>query len=348
MTFKIALLIVISMILFPNVFGKDNNTLYAVDQEMDDNCNGIDNWETPQYQSKVIKHVCIQKGYQKFEPPKARVPISLFVYDLGTTLSEINEERKTLNLDIQLSLYWEDSRIQGKFLDEMDIHMLPPILKDGTSLIWAPGTEIENLRKLTFLNDPIKFNWVFLRTPSPDEYSIFDPNSTIVNVYVEWHVEISCKFDFSGYPFDDQVCGFRMFLWDSHIIHVGRGINPLGDSSLLSDEAIQTHGFEVWKYRINATQHQWPGTVFQFGKFGYDIKIRRIFKPYVYQYYLPCALIVIASCLSFIIPISAIPGRVGLVVTQFLTLTNLFINQKVCLETTQLIKLSEPTNMKYK
>ena len=329
MSFKIGLLILISMILCANVFGKEKllsyGTMHVIDRKTNDDCNGNDNWERPYYQSKVIQHVCVQKGYQKFEPPNGRVPIALVIYDLGTTLSEINEERKTLSLDIQLLLHWEDSRIQGTFLDEMDVHMLPPILKDGTSLIWAPGTEIENLRKLTFLNDPIKFNWVFL---SPAANSGFNVNSTIVNVYVEWHVEISCTFDFSSYPFDDQVCGFRMFLWDS-IVHVGSGTNPLGDNSLLSDKAIQTHGFEVWKYQINATQHKWPGTEFRFGKFGYDIKIRRMFKPYVYQYYIPCALIVIASCLSFIIPISAIPGRVGLVVTQFLTLTNLFINQKV-------------------
>ena len=339
MSFRKSLFIVILMILnsFVNVFGKEkmltNDAVYALDHKANDDCNGNDNWERAYHQSKVIQHVCIQKDYQKFKPPNARVPIALVIYDLGTTLTEINEERKTLSLDIQLLLHWEDSRIQGKFLDEMDVHMLPPILKDGTSLIWSPGTEIENLRKLTFLNDPIKFNWVFL---SPAVNSGFNPNSTIVNVYIEWHVEISCTFDFSTYPFDDQGCGFRILLWDSNIIHVRSGDNPLGDNSLLSDKAIQTHGFEVWKYSINGTHHPWPGTVFSFGKFGYDIKIRRMFKPYVYQYYIPCALIVIASCLSFIIPISAIPGRVGLVVTQFLTLTNLFINQKVCLETFQI------------
>ena len=55
-------------------------------------------------------------------------------------------------------------------------------------------------------------------------------------------------------------------------------------------------------------------------KFGVKIKLQRIFENYVYNYYLPSILIVSASSLSFIIPLSAMPGRVGLVVTLFLTL----------------------------
>ena len=39
--------------------------------------------------------------------------------------------------------------------------------------------------------------------------------------------------------------------------------------------------------------------------------------------------IVVVAQISFIIPMSAIPGRVALVVTQFLTLTNIFIHEMV-------------------
>ena len=35
------------------------------------------------------------------------------------------------------------------------------------------------------------------------------------------------------------------------------------------------------------------------------------------------------AIISFIIPLSSIPGRVALVVTQFLTLTNIFIHSTV-------------------
>jgi hypothetical protein len=65
------------------------------------------------------------------------------------------------------------------------------------------------------------------------------------------------------------------------------------------------------------------------GDFGFDKILKRVVQPYMFQYYLPCAAIVVISQISFIIPIFAIPGRVPLVVTQFLTLTNIFISQMV-------------------
>ena len=64
-----------------------------------------------------------------------------------------------------------------------------------------------------------------------------------------------------------------------------------------------------------------------------SITVERQSSKYIYQYYIPCITIVAAASFSFIIPLSAIPGRVALIVTQFLTLTNIFINQMVSLDT---------------
>ena len=62
---------------------------------------------------------------------------------------------------------------------------------------------------------------------------------------------------------------------------------------------------------------------------GINFLMRRNYRPFVIQYYVPCIGIVIVAHVSFVIPASAIPGRVGLVATQFLTLTNIFISEMV-------------------
>ena len=69
--------------------------------------------------------------------------------------------------------------------------------------------------------------------------------------------------------------------------------------------------------------------------FGFNIEIERSISSYVIEYYLPCASIVAVSSVSFIIPLTAIPGRVSLVVTLFLTLTNLIIQHEVSFCTIQ-------------
>ena len=62
---------------------------------------------------------------------------------------------------------------------------------------------------------------------------------------------------------------------------------------------------------------------------GFDIKMQRIISSFIFKCYLPCIAIVVASSISFIVPLSALPGRIALMVTQFLTLTNIFIHQIV-------------------
>ena len=62
---------------------------------------------------------------------------------------------------------------------------------------------------------------------------------------------------------------------------------------------------------------------------GFNLTMKRVQQPYLLKYYLPCIAIVTVTQISFYIPPDAIPGRVALLVTQFLTLTNLFISEQV-------------------
>ena len=58
---------------------------------------------------------------------------------------------------------------------------------------------------------------------------------------------------------------------------------------------------------------------------GFDIEMERILKPYIMEYYLPCVASILVSHIGFVIPVKSIPGRAALLVTQFLSLINLFI-----------------------
>ena len=51
--------------------------------------------------------------------------------------------------------------------------------------------------------------------------------------------------------------------------------------------------------------------------------------PYFFKYYIPSIAIVTISMMGFTMPLSALPERVALLVTQFLTLTELFIHEMV-------------------
>ena len=53
---------------------------------------------------------------------------------------------------------------------------------------------------------------------------------------------------------------------------------------------------------------------------GIGFTMDRMTFSFILKYYIPCMAIVILSIIGFIIPVSALPGRVALLVTQFLTL----------------------------
>ena len=59
------------------------------------------------------------------------------------------------------------------------------------------------------------------------------------------------------------------------------------------------------------------------------IKLQRRLLPFIMMYYLPCIAIVIVSLVSFLLRFDSIPARVALLVTLFLTMTNILIAQQV-------------------
>ena len=152
----------------------------------------------------------------------------------------------------------------------------------------------------------------------------FDPNATLIRAYMQWHATVSCNFDFSNYPLDDQKCNFRMVLYDVNVTFYD---HLFMDYGLSAQKDIEMQGFKITKTLAETLYSEIDS--FPYSEFGFDFKIKRIIKPYVMQYYAPCFAIVMVSGLSFVVPMSATPGRIGLVVTQFLTLTTIFIHQKV-------------------
>jgi hypothetical protein len=57
--------------------------------------------------------------------------------------------------------------------------------------------------------------------------------------------------------------------------------------------------------------------------------LKRYSNPFILKYHLPCGCLVLISLMSYFIPPNAIPGRIALLVTVFLVLTNLFNNHQV-------------------
>ena len=285
-------------------------------------------WSLLKQGDRPVLDACLESGYQVNYPPIEDKVINLYTTFYYQKLLKVDELQQTITMDIKEWTFWKDNRIKttfrnsngiGKFRDQIDLK--PNTVADGYP-IWIPSLplHIRNLKEWKSLYDPI-----FLSSLAFMAYNPFTTNVTLVNATLEWVVTVFCTFDFTNFPLDTQHCPFHV---------KGSGSRSL--KKLLYDpknifhstKQYETSGFRV-TIEFVGNDHGETNRVNTTDLLGIEVTLDRVIAPYLFEYYLPCMAIVIVSFISFIVPLSALPGRIALVVTQFLTLTNIFIHQMV-------------------
>ena len=274
----------------------------------------------------LSKQACINLDYQAYEAPDE----ATVVYHTIThqEVVEVKEEKKQIKLDIKMEQVWEDPRIKTNFSTLDKIHgriRLPWDKVLGSNqlpIIWNPWYHDFHIRKMSSIKSHFgdSQNWwtgLNLLYNSP-----LHENVTLVKLSLEFIVTIFCGFDYDGYPMDTETCEFRVATSPYKILRL-----LLHDPERYHSETrYEAVGFKITTSFVNANvtpTHALPTEI------GFDIVLKRIVQPFLFQFYLPCIAIVLVSQTSFIVPLSAIPGRIALVVTQFLTLINIYIHQQV-------------------
>jgi len=271
----------------------------------------------------LLDNVCQMPGYHDTEPPEntedGNTEIYFEFYSEPQIL-EMDEKKNKITILIHQYIKWEDPEVKARFCSIGESIKFP---HDKISMIWYPDliTITEGIQHWKSLYDTMysDIGLVFDSNPKNGH------NSTMLYAYKDWEVTVSCPFNFTLFPFDIQNCHFRQYS-DLDFVNFLL-LKSSNDQDGWNNEAL---GFEIAidivgtftnslnNLETNATKN-----------FGFDLTLKRLIQPYLFQYYLPAMAIVTVSQVSFVIPLSAIPGRVALVVTQFLTLNNIFIHQMV-------------------
>ena len=203
---------------------------------------------------------------------------------------------------------------------------------ESSAFIWNPfrSARINKLKKIRYNLDPTMMEMALL--PRKLARTLFQAHAVsdktfLVASRIEWSVLLSCPFDFSHFPFDINICPLEIKFYNLNVtLH-----NNFIGTSTPKDRQDSSEGFDITIAPIHSRLDFDGFLGNNVMLITFNMTMKRQVTKYLYQYCIPCMSIVTASSFSFIIPISAIPGRVALVVTQFLTLTNIFINQMVFL-----------------
>ena len=257
--------------------------------------------------------ICIPKGYRKGELPT--VPLEINTAIEVNNIREIDDKKMTVSLEFHPQLVWADNRIVTN-LTETEKKTGKVLNNINLENIWKPDLLIENLH--TFKLHSILEHVSGLAIGNGLAVGL--KNETVIWYEFSAKASIYCNFDFLRYPMDKQECNFTI---GSTYPAKGTIIFTFHTSVFKFGKATQnTDDFNLNIENVN-------GNLDNDTKFGFTIKMSRRLQPFIMECYLPCIAIVIVSHISFIMPLDAIPGRVALLVTQFLTLTNICIHQQV-------------------
>ena len=269
-----------------------------------------------------IKDLCLPQSYQVFQPPHRYKPTPISILFRNKKILDIDERKKIVTMNIEMSSYWQDPRIKTR---PFYWRRLPSISKFSNS-IWTPLSypDIKDVKEIIPINDPIISFLDLISGKAANiilSRDVFPHNATVARTAANWGIKFFCEFDFARYPFDHHFCNFEM-------------ANPALDVNVYETSSF---GWKTPKqkefggYDVKQKVFSWHmnTTLFPYCVFGINNYLKRQLERYIFQYYLPCNVIVITSFFSLIIPLSAIPGRIALMVTQMLTLMSIFIHQMV-------------------
>ena len=269
----------------------------------------------------IEQAACLMPEYASNESPKNEhdAATNISIYLLHASVLELNEMKNTLTLELLQYLDWSDSRIKANFSESKQSKMKLSVR--SVHRIWKPELDIytKDVKEWKSMFHPALYQEIYLSKDGANPSS-----NTKLSALKSWKATIFCRFDFAQFPFDTQHCAFLQFgsSQDIHLISSCRKISWTPKYKVTGfDYSLQPVG-PFCETSSPKPQTLWMDT-------GFNITLKRQINPYLYQYYFPSLAIVVVSQISFIIPLSSVPGRVGLVVTQFLTLTNIFIHQMV-------------------
>ena len=273
----------------------------------------------------LVRNICLMPKYHRNEPPNGLYTrTNVFIQLDGAFVLEVDEKNHKFTIQISENLQWLEPRMRTNFSKvPQDIKMIK-LSEDSYFRIWHPEKDMytQNILKHSSLYETRLYKDLVVIKDTETRL-----NASLIDAWKDWRATIYCSFDFLDYPFDTQHCEFAQKT-DKHTKTLLVYYFPQ-NSTKLSYDAIGYHiSISLSGPFIGINDNLWEVDVGA-DKIGFNITMERIFRPYLYKYYFPCITIVIVSQISYIIPLSAIPGRVGLVVTQFLTLINIFIHQLV-------------------
>ena len=253
--------------------------------------------------------LCLPSGYDKGALPgniPLKVKLTFNIFDV----LDVSDKNFRVSLAVEVGMIWEDTRVIVP--DNFSRLSFTGIDNELSENIWVPQLFINGLTQF----DSMK---VFNR----EQAGLYLTHDN--KFYYAQSVKMStlCKMRFNWFPMDIHSCSVSMTSADL----------PL-DQMVFEDPFFRTGGDDMYSIHDFSVEYldfddndkiqYWDLSQKNYSVTGFKMNLKRHALKYFNAYYLPSFIFVMCSWTSFVIPPSLLEGRLGLLVTLFLVLINIY------------------------
>merc|ERR1711953_1396764 len=231
-------------------------------------------------------------------------------------IPKIADKEFSVTLNAFFVVRWKDERlvidqekIEKNLAPEDEADAWIPVDVSFIKEFWLPDAEILNLKEFETLNVLSKLEGLWLNRNFEIMYA------------VATRITFICPMTFNSFPLDVQVCLFQVgsFNYDN-------GKMVFVDDEFLANQSqirsVLDYSVEIQKLPKGEQNYQAPTGNYSVA--GFKLILVRKISHYIITCYLPSAMFVLVSWISFLIPADIVPGRMTLLITIFLVLVNIF------------------------
>ncbi|XP_042214918.1 glutamate-gated chloride channel alpha-like [Homarus americanus] len=249
----------------------------------------------------------IPAGYDQYVLPltKDGGPLPVFISAKVRDIQKIDELNMDLTIEWYIRLYWTDSGLNAPthLPDNAWLNVAPDIIR----YIWLPTTYIDHVKEVTKPTLLLKAE------------SFRMQNNGLIRYSISVTTRISCPMDFSAYPFDSQVCYFKMESYQFTSLQVSY---KWYSAEIERAENIASGHYDIDFYSVQ--QKNVSHSTGHFPTVMVEVVLKRRISYHLMNTFLPSGLFVCVSWLTFLVPVDQIPGRMVLTITTLLTLVSMF------------------------
>ena len=187
-----------------------------------------------------------------------------------------------------------------------------PISLQNLEYFWTPDVEIYGVTKYQSQNVLKPMAALRINREGMLRYS------TRVNII------ISCHMDFKKYPFDSQKCNFPVGSYN----YPANVVNCTSKFRYHSNAIQRSIQYSINIVNLPYIVRTYEGSGHDWVNCGFSIELERNNIQMVLQVHIASTALVIVSWFSFVVNPSCVPGRMGMLITVFLVLINIFIGVK--------------------